>query len=171
MASNTRSEKPKEPEPEPEPPKIEEPPKVAVAAPVAAPPRTDTAPPAVAPAVAPPAAALPSFDFGGGKVVETSSNPHVIYKGLVEYALRSRWNRPGDIADDNFVAEVEVAIDPTGRIAGSEWKRGSGDTRWDESIRKVIAQTGSVGRPPPKGFPERFVVRFDVQTQTEPILQ
>jgi hypothetical protein len=121
--------------------------------------------------VAPPAAALPSFDFAGGKVVETSSNPHVIYKGMVEYALRSKWNRPEDVVDDAYAAEVEVAIDPNGKIVGSDWKHGSGDPRWDDSVRKAVAATTEVGRVRPKGFPERFVVRFDVQPQSEPILQ
>lgn len=165
------AEKPKEPEHKAEPPKVEEPPKVAeapkVAAAAAAPPVTVVA----APTVAPPAMALPSFDFGGGKVVESSSDPQAIYKGQVEYALRLRWNRPEDAADENYVAEVEVAIDPTGTIAGSEWKRRSGDARWDESVRKAIAGTATVGRAPPKGFPPRFLVRFDVQNQTEPLLQ
>jgi len=166
------AEKPKEPEAKPEePPKVEEAPKMAQPASVTPP--LSAPPPAIAtaPAVAPPATALPSFEFGGGKVVETSSNPHAIYKRQVENALRSRWNRPEDIADESYVAEVEVEIDSTGAISASEWKHGSGDARWDNSVKKAIAGTTTVGHAPPKGFPSRFLVRFDVQNATEPLLQ
>ena len=52
---------------------------------------------------------MPAFEFhDGAKEVQSISDPNVIYKGLVEHALRSRWNRPEDIADENFVAEVNV---------------------------------------------------------------
>ncbi len=95
-----------------------------------------------------------------------------LYKGLVEYALRSKWNRPDDMADDDFVAEVDVAVDRTGHIATPEWKKGSGDKRWDDSVRQAIAATASINRPPPTNFPPRVTIRFDVQSEaTEPILQ
>jgi hypothetical protein len=56
-------------------------------------------------------AELPSFEFGGGKAVETSSDPVQLYKGYMEYVLRQKWNRPDDEADDDFVAEVAVSVD------------------------------------------------------------
>lgn len=143
--------------------------------PAAAPPRevpktTGSAPPPVAtaaPAMAPPAVDVPAFDFEGGKAVETTSDPNVLYKGFMEYTLRSRWNRPEGIADSYYVAEVEVTLDREGRLLSSAWKKGSGDTRWDNSVKKALADTGSIGRPPPTGFPEKVVVRFDVQVATE----
>jgi periplasmic protein TonB len=125
------------------------------------------APPAVAPAVAPPVTAIPSFEFEGGKIVESSSDPKTLYKGVVEYTLRSAWKRPEGGSDANYVAEVEVAIDSAGRITGNQWKKGSGDAAWDNSVRQVVAQTKSVGRPPPKGFPEKVLVRFDVQVEAD----
>jgi TonB family protein len=160
--------KPPEPPKPPEVPKVVEPPKVVEAPkPVAAPPPT-VAPPVIAP----PANELPSFDFEGGKLVQSSSDPVQLYKGLIEYALRSKWNRPDDLADDDFVAEVEVAVDRTGRISSSQWQKGSGDKRWDDSVRQAIAATPSINRPPPTNFPARVTVRFDVQSEaTEPILQ
>jgi TonB family protein len=85
----------------------------------------------------------------------------------VEYTLRSAWKRPEGVADVNYVAEVEVALDPAGHITSSQWKKGSGDTAWDNSVRQVVAQTKSVGRPPPKGFPEKVLVRFDVQVEAD----
>ena len=165
-------EKPKEKPPEPKP-EIQEP-KPDLPKPVIAPRpevvKAETVPPpatTAAPAAAPAAAALPAFDFEGGKAVETTSDPNLIYKGFVEYTLRSRWIRPEGVADDNYVAEVEVALNRDGRIQGAIWQRGSGDVAWDNSVKKVLAETATVGRPPPKGFPEKVLVRFDVQVATE----
>ena len=166
-------EKEKPPVKPPEPPKVEppkiEPPKVE-------PPKAEAAkveaPPVVAPpTVAPPAAELPSFDFDGGRLVQSSSDPVQLYKGLVEYALRSKWNRPTDMADDDYVAEVEVSVSRDGRISNPEWKKGSGNTAWDDSVRQAIAATTGINRPPPTNFPPRITVRFDVQSEaTEPVL-
>ena len=163
--------KPKEPEPKPQ---VEEP-KPEPLKPVDAVPQiarpANTPPPVAnsvaAPAAAPAAAALPAFDFEGGKTVETASDPNAIYKGYVEYTLRSRWNRPEGIEDATFIAEVELAVDASGRIQSSSWKRGSGNAAWDASVKKTLAETGNIGRPPPKGFPPQVVVRFDVQTVEE----
>jgi len=165
-------EKPPEPKPEVAPPKPESPKPVETVPQIA---KTEVAPPpaaaTVTPVAAPAAAALPAFDFEGGKTVETTSDPHVIYKGFVEYTLRSRWNRPEGIADENYVAEVELTVDRDGRVQGTTWKRGSGDTTWDNSVKKVLAETATIGRPPPKGFPEKVLVRFDVQVATEVTLE
>jgi hypothetical protein len=166
-------EKPKPKEPEPKPP-AEEPkpaePKLVETVPQIAPP-TATPPPAAgmvaAPAAAPAANALPAFDFEGGKAVETVSDPNVIYKGYVEYTLRARWNRPEGLEDESFVAEVELSVDREGRIQGTTWKRGSGNATWDASVKRVLAETSNIGRPPPKGFPAEVLVRFDVQTVEE----
>src|SRR5258708_15019858 len=120
MVKEKPPEKPKEPEkPKDEPPKVE-PPKVVTAPKIEAPkevvqappPAVDTAPPSVAPA----AVDVASFAFDGGKMVETSSDPVQLYKGLLESALRSKWERPEDIADSAFVAEVEVAVHHSGQI-------------------------------------------------------
>jgi TonB family protein len=116
--------------------------------------------------VAPAAAVLPSFDFNdGAKAVQSVSDPNGIYKALVEHALRSRWNRPEDMADDSFVAEVELSVEPTGKVSSYRWLSGSGEKRWDDSVKAALAQTKALARPPPKGFPEKFTVRFDVESQ------
>jgi outer membrane biosynthesis protein TonB len=153
-----REEKPEEPKP------VQEPPKVAVTPP---PTTTATPPPSAVPAIAPPAAMVPSFDFEGGRAVETSNDPKVLYKGVMEYTLRSNWQRPEGASDLNCVVEVEVGVDSTGRIVGSEWKKGSGDLAWDNSVKQAIARTPTIGRKPPKGFPEKVIVRFDVQQEAD----
>ena len=167
-------EKPKEPDkpkdepPKPEPPKIVETPKTAIPHETAAAPPPATA--TLAPAVAPPPAEVASFEFDGGKSVQSSSDPIQLYRGFVEYSLRSRWNRPTDMADDHFVAEVEVSVNQDGRIYDPQWKKGSGDSRWDDSVRAALAATTSLDRHPPANFPTRVLVRFDVQETTEPVI-
>src|ERR1700742_1521902 len=101
MVKEKPPEKPKEPEkPKVEPPKVEtpkvEPPKVVE--------ETKPTPPPVAapPVVAPPAAEVPSFEFEGGKAVNSESDPVQLYKGYIEYVLRSKWNRPDNMEDDNY---------------------------------------------------------------------
>lgn len=164
-------EKKPEPEPPKPPPKIE-PPKpdiVKAAEPVkpviAPPPPPQAAPPAQAvTSVAPPPAVLPDFAFSdGAKAVESSTNTLALsYKNMVEYTLRSNWERPEEIVDINYAAEVEIQVDPTGKITGSEWKKGPDDPRWNDSVKKAIAKTRYLGRPPPQGFPGKILVRFDV---------
>jgi outer membrane biosynthesis protein TonB len=153
--------------PEAEPAKIEAPqlaktpPTVQPAQPVAVP------PPTTASSVAPPPAAMPGFLFGGSKTVENSSDPKALYKGFVEYTLRSNWKRPDNLADLDYTAEVEVGIDRAGQLTGSEWKKGSGSPAWDNSVRHALAQTKSLGRTPPMGFPEKVLVRFDVRVEAD----
>ena len=78
------------------------------------------------PAAAPPPVDVPAFDFEGGKAVETTSDPNVLYKGFMEYTLRSCWNRPDGIADSSYVAEVEVTLDHEGRLLSRTLEKGIG---------------------------------------------
>lgn len=165
-------EKPKEPEPEPEPKPETPTPETARTAPAEAPPPppVSTPPPAstLAPAAAPPPADLPAFAFSdGAKAVESTSDPITLYRGYVEFVLRSKWSRPVGLADEQFVAEVELAVGPQGDVTGSTWKRGSGHDAWDRSVRQAVETTKSLGRPPPKNFPSRFLVRFDVAAEVD----
>ena len=170
MVKEKQPPKPKPPEkPKVEPPKVE-PPKM-TAAPKVEPPKETTLAASTPPTVAPPAAEVPSFDFDGGKAVESSSDPAQVYKGYVEYSLRQKWHRPENIADDNYVAEVEVSIDGQGHISNPRWLKGSGDDKWDQSVRAVINTVNQIDRPPPKNFPARITIRFDVQEETQPVFQ
>jgi len=165
--------KAKPPEPKVEPAKPNEAPKPQMST---APPKTETTapPPAdTAPAVAPPPAVLSGFEFhDGAHDVQTTSDPNGIYKGLVERALRSHWERPENIDDGQFVAEVDLSIDATGRCKGYQWLKGSGNAKWDDSVKAALAKTSVISRQPPKGFPEKFLVRFDVESlKTEDVIQ
>jgi TonB family protein len=161
------------PKPKPEKPKVEtpkvEPPKMVEAPKVEAP--KEAAPTMAPPTVAPPAAELPSFVFEGGKTVETSSDPVQLYKGLLEYAFRSKWDRPPNMHDDAYVAEVRVTVDRQGDIKNVEWVKGSGNSRWDDSVRHALSAVTKMDTIPPTNFPPNVVIRFDVQQETEPVLQ
>ena len=91
-----------------------------------------------------------------------------IYKSLIEHSLRSRWERPDDMDDHDFVAEVEVSVGPSGQIDQPVWKKSSGNKRWDDSVRQALAHANNMDRRPPAHFPSRVVVRFDV-VEAEPI--
>jgi TonB C terminal len=162
--------KPKPPEkPKVEPPKIVEKPKPVEQPKVVEAPKS--APPPSQPTVAPPAAELPSFTFSGGRTVESSSDPVQLYKGLLEYAFRSKWDRPQNMHDNNYVAEVKVKVGRYGRISDPVWLKGSGNTRWDDSVRQAVAKVTNMDSPPPTNFPPDVIIRFDVQEETEPVLQ
>ena len=75
--------------------------------------------------------------------------------------------RPDNVTDQDYVAEVRVDIDRNGQIISKEWIKGSGNPRWDNSVRQALAQTKSLGRTPPKGFPETVFERFDVQVEAD----
>ena len=172
MVKEKPPEKPKEPEkPKVEPPKVETPkvvekPKELAEAKAAPPPSTEAPP-----TVAPPAAEVPAFEFEGGKAVETSSDPVKLYRGALEYALRSKWNRPDNLPDDKYVAELDVNVSRSGDISNPVWIKSSGDPKWDDSVRQAISAVKEMDRPPPTNFPSKIMVRFDVQEETEPISQ
>ena len=85
--------------------------------------------------------------------------------------MRSKWNRPDDLPDDKYVAEVDVTVSRAGDISNPVWRKSSGDPKWDDSVRQAIAAVKEMDRPPPTNFPSRVMVRFDVQEETEPISQ
>jgi len=157
--------KPKE-EPKLEPPKVETP-KVETAK-VEAP---KTAPVVAPPVVAPAAVDVPSFDFAGGKTVVSENDPVQLYKGYIEYVLRTKWNRPENMDDDRYVAEVGVSVDPNGNLSNINWQKGSGNAQWDASVKDVFKNINQIDRKPPTNFPDHVTIRFDVQEETEPVLQ
>lgn len=170
-----KEKKPPEPEKQKaEQPKVNQPkPEVAKAS-VPQPKVQNVAPPppaAVATEAAPEPRVLPSFSFSDGAIdVSTISDPNSVYKALVEHTIKSYWNRPQDMADDNYSADVELTIDKSGYVEDSRWVSGSGNAQWDQTVKDALAQVKSISKAPPKGFPNKFTVRFDVETtQTEAI--
>jgi TonB family protein len=177
VAEMVKEKKPVEPPKQKEEPKVQaaktEPPKTVTTTP---PPQAQPATPApvaeAPPVAAPPSVDVPSFFSDGAKEVVDVTDPKLQYKGLVELALRSRWNRPEDIDDQNYIAEVELTIDPEGKVTGSKWIKGSGNNRWDKSVKEAVASTKTISRRPPKGFPGSFLARFDVEmSRTEEVFK
>jgi protein TonB len=168
-----KPEPPKEkpPEPKTEPPKPAESPKATPQAPrmeqAAAPPPANDSP------VAAPAAAIVSdFSFSdGAKANQTTSDPNGIYKSIVEHAMKSHWNRDESIDDSQLVADVELEVDSKGRITDTKWISLSGNAKWDASVKSAVAQTKALSKGPPKGFPSKFIVRFDVESIKSESLQ
>jgi hypothetical protein len=167
--------KPKEPDkPRVEPPKVETP-KLAVTPVVIAPKETAPAPSsspgaATAPVAAPPPTEIAGFAFDDGKTVVAESDAVSSYKGLVENALRARWNRPTDIDDLLFVAEIDVTVNGEGELSDPVWKKSSGNKKWDDSVKAALAATPSMPIAPPKNFPTRVTVRFDVSEDSQSIM-
>jgi TonB family protein len=120
--------------------------------------------------VAPPAAEAPAIEGFYGKEVVSENDPVQLYKGYIEYTLRSKWNRPDNMDDDKYVAEVAVNVDKAGNISQRQWLKGSGDEKWDQSVKDVFKAVSNIGRPPPTNFPPDVTVRFDVQEETEPVM-
>jgi periplasmic protein TonB len=168
-----KPEPPKEkpPEPKTEPPKPAEskqtpqaPPRVEQAA--TAPPANDS------PVVAPAAAIVSDFSFSdGAKANQTISDPNGIYKSIVEHAMKSHWIRDESIDDSQLVADVELEVDSKGRITDTKWVSLSGNSKWDAAVKSAVAQTKALSKAPPKGFPSRFIVRFDVESIKSESLQ
>jgi outer membrane biosynthesis protein TonB len=167
-------EKPKEKPPEkpkPETPKVEAP-KVVQTPKVEAPKVTTTPPPATPAMAAPPATTLPALDFPGGAAVNSESDPVQLYKGYMEYELRSRWDKPDNLADDNYVVEVQVHVDRAGNLSNPVWQKDSSNPKWDDSVREVFKKVTVIDRPPPTNFPPVVTIRFDVAEEAaEPVLQ
>ena len=168
MVKEKPPEKPKEPEkPKVEPPKVEppkvEPPKMVE--------ENKPAPPVVAPpVVAPPNDEAPAIEFDGGKAVNTETDPVQLYKGYVEYSLREKWDRPENMDDDNYVAEVRVSVDKAGNLSNVVWQKGSGNEKWDQSVKDVFKVVQNIDRHPPTNFPPQVIIRFDVEQETEPVI-
>jgi outer membrane biosynthesis protein TonB len=168
MVKEKPPEKPKEPEkPKVEPPKVEppkvEPPKMVE--------ESKPAPPVVAPpVVAPPNDEAPAIEFDGGKAVNTETDPVQLYKGYVEYSLREKWDRPENMDDDNYVAEVRVSVDKAGNLSNILWQKGSGNEKWDQSVKDVFKVVQNIDRHPPTNFPPQVIIRFDVEQETEPVM-
>jgi TonB family protein len=67
--------------------------------------------------------------------------------------------------DGKYVAEVQVSVDRDGNVSNPQWEKGSGNSLWDESVRKAVAAVKNMDRPPPTNFPPQITIRCDVQEQ------
>jgi periplasmic protein TonB len=173
VAKEKKPEPPKEkpPEPKAESPKPAESPKATPQAPRVE--QAATPPPANDSPVSAPAAAIVSdFNFSdGAKANQTITDPNGIYKSIVEHAMKLHWVRDESIDDSQLVADVELEVDSKGRITDTKWVALSGNAKWDAAVKSAVAQTKALSKGPPKGFPSKFIVRFDVESIKSESLQ
>ncbi|MGD0537443.1 MAG: energy transducer TonB [Verrucomicrobiota bacterium] len=132
-------------------------------------PKLNVPPPADVPAAAPPPTEAPVIIFGDSSA--GSADPIESYRVMVQNALQLNWHRPPDTADLDHVAEAELTVGPNGEFVQHELVKQSGDKSWDDSVLQALAETKSVNRKPPPGFPPKFLVRFDAIPAPEPLLQ
>jgi TonB C terminal len=99
-----------------------------------------------------------------------TADANSVYKGEIETSLFGNWKRPEDLDDGGYVAEVDIQVGADGELSDPVWKKGSGNSRWDDSIKAALAATKSLPLPPPKTFPSHVIVRFDVTEETQPIM-
>jgi TonB family protein len=66
---------------------------------------------------------------------------------------------------------VQVNVDPQGNLNNVAWVKGSGDAKWDQTVKDVFKTITQINRPPPTNFPDHVTIRFDVEEETEPVLQ
>jgi len=89
----------------------------------------------------------------------------------LEYALRSKWNRPADLPDDKYVAEVDVNVSRAGDISNPIWRKSSRRPEVGRFGAGRPSRRSRVDRPRRPNFPSQVLVRFDVLDETEPISQ
>ena len=49
--------------------------------------------------------------------------------------------------------------------------KGSGNDKWDQTVKQALAAVTKIDRAPPTNFPPQVIIRFDVAEQTEPLVQ
>jgi outer membrane biosynthesis protein TonB len=145
-------------------PKVEQPrvenPKVALPTeqPKSVPQTVQTPLPTAAPATAPPPSVMPAIDFSdGAKKVNTVTDPIRLYSALIESQFRSQWNIP----QSDYETLVEINITQKGEVSSIAIVSNNGDKDWTKSVNDALSKVKSLSRPPPKGFPNHFQIKFD----------
>ena len=122
--------------------------------------------PAPAEPGAPVVASMPTFEFSAGKTVYAESDPVQLYKGYMEYVLRSQWQRSVDSTNNSCFGSIMLNVDKQGNLSRGEWLDGSGDTNWFQSVVNTVNQVATMDRRPPTNFPSTIAVRFDANRVT-----
>jgi outer membrane biosynthesis protein TonB len=153
----------------PEPPRVPPPtlPPVQTAPkPVDTTPKPAAPPPETTPVVVQAPTVLADFDFEGGKELISSRDQKQVFKSILESVFYQKWNRPEDMEDLKYVAEVDVAIGRDGTISDPHYVKTSGNAAWDKTVQEAIAAVPRVAEKVPTNFPPRVTIRFDVTEET-----
>jgi len=132
---------------------------------------TSTAPtPTAAPKVAPPKPA--GQQAPDAKVVAGLLNEADQARIAILASLNGGPNINGAMKDDNGApVDLNSLANRQGGISETQWLKGSGNEKWDDSVKQVFQVVKNIDRPPPTNFPPQVTIRFDVQEETEPVLQ
>ena len=105
---------------------------------------------------------LPLVSFSdGAKEVLTSNDPIQLYKAYIEFLIKGKWEIP---ANKSFETMVDININERGEILKTEVASDNGDVEWTRSIKNAISNV-KLSRLPPKGFPLKFKIRFDMVSE------
>lgn len=83
----------------------------------------------------------PGAGVGGATLVQ-------VYAAIVEKTVKQNWRYPAVGMDQNLVAQVELRIDPQGRIIGSDLVKSSGRADFDSSALRAVRETEQLPPPP-----------------------
>jgi hypothetical protein len=61
-------------------------------------------------------------------------------------------------------------VDKAGNLSNVVWQKGSGNEKWDQSVKDVFKVVQNIDRHPPTNFPPQVIIRFDVEQETEPVM-
>ena len=86
-----------------------------------------------------------------------------------QYVIHMLQTLFGHPPETGFIMAKEV--DTKGRITDTRWVSLSGNAKWDAAVKNAAAQTKALSKGPPKGFPSKFIVRFDVESIKSESLQ
>ncbi len=86
------------------------------------------------------------------------------YFRRLEESVRSSWILPGALVRDaaNLVVELRIVIEKDGRVSEERIERGSGNTYFDDSVRRAIRKASPLPVPPEqlRGGEDHYEVGF-----------
>ena len=85
------------------------------------------------------------------------SDPILLYKAYIESHFKSQWETP----QSDYETIIEINITSKGEVSPVAIVSNNGDKDWIKSVTDALAKVKTMPRPPPKGFPNHFQIRFD----------
>ncbi|MBL7714848.1 MAG: cell envelope integrity protein TolA [Bdellovibrionales bacterium] len=84
-------------------------------------------------------------------------NAEANYRDLVRDRLRDGWELAPWLARQNLQARVEITIDGKGRVRSFRFIKASGNSQFDEAVKRSIAQAQPFPTPP-KGMADQLLI-------------
>jgi colicin import membrane protein len=100
-------------------------------------------------------AAGPATQIKGNKISKGTSlsgdareSAEASYFDQVRDSLQDNWALPVWVARQNLSAQVQIHIDPNGRVVKVRFVKPSGNTQFDEAVKKTINDSQPFAKPP-----------------------